>query len=294
MRLRIGSLVRAGLFAFCSVALLGCGKGNDNQAASKGQVVARIGDQVITISELDNEFRLANVPVDRQKDPETLKKMLTELVARKYLFSQAMAAKLDREPGVLLELLRSRETVLANAIVARNVTAKVSSVGQADLNRYISSNPGRFASRQLLDLEQITFAINADTQSVVDSAKGKNSLDEVDQQLTAMSVPHVRGTATVGSSELPEDLAAQIRTRKPGEVLFYRAGANGVFLVAKSEAVRPLGGEAAQNLARQALRTDLFKAELGAASVAASLEATFEGDYAKIMSQKAPEAGGSK
>ena len=32
-----------------------------------------------------------------------------EIVVRKYLLQQAMTAKLDREPGVLLDLLRARE-----------------------------------------------------------------------------------------------------------------------------------------------------------------------------------------
>jgi hypothetical protein len=37
------------------------------------------------MQELENEFRLANVPVDKQKDPETLKRVMTDLVTRKYL-----------------------------------------------------------------------------------------------------------------------------------------------------------------------------------------------------------------
>ena len=40
------------------------------------------------------------------------------------------------------------------------------------------------------------------------------------------------------------------------------------------------------NFARQALRADLLKSEIGMASVAANLEAKYEGDYAKLMSQQ--------
>jgi hypothetical protein len=43
------------------------------------------------------------------------------------------------------------------------------------------------------------------------------------------------------------------------------------------------------NFARQALRADLFKSEIGMASVAANLEAKYDGDYAKIMSQQGPD-----
>ena len=99
-----------------ALLLVGCGKGGDNQAgASKGQVVAHVGTDVITIPELENEFRLANIPADKQKQPEIVKRILGELVLRKYLVQQALAAKLDREPSVLLDILRAREQVLASA-----------------------------------------------------------------------------------------------------------------------------------------------------------------------------------
>ena len=46
--------------------LTGCGKKSGDQAAvAKGQVVAHVGDQVVTTQELENEFRLANVPAFR-------------------------------------------------------------------------------------------------------------------------------------------------------------------------------------------------------------------------------------
>ena len=56
------------------------------------------------------------MPPDKQKDPAVVKRMLSQLVLRKYLLQQALAAKLDREPGVLLDILRSREQILASAL----------------------------------------------------------------------------------------------------------------------------------------------------------------------------------
>jgi hypothetical protein len=69
--------------------LTGCGREGGEQPAAKGQVVANVGDQVVTTQELDNEFRWANVPPDKQKDPEVIKRVLSELVVRKYLLQQA-------------------------------------------------------------------------------------------------------------------------------------------------------------------------------------------------------------
>ena len=125
------------VIAFCGIFLTGCGKKTAGQPG--GQVVAHVGDEVVTTQELENEFRWANVPADKQKDPDTLRKVLGDLVLRKYLLQQALASKLDREPSILLDVLRSREQVLANAFLQRSVASK--SPGKADIDRYIANNP---------------------------------------------------------------------------------------------------------------------------------------------------------
>ena len=271
----------------CGVVLVGCGKGGDNQAAApRGQVVAHVGNEIITTQELDNEFRLTNVPADKQKDPETLKRVMGDLVARKYLVRQAINSKLDREPSVLLDILRSRELVLANAAISRGVATKVSSISNSDIDKYIANNPSKFANRQLMVVEQVTFPIGPNSQTIIDATRDAKSLDEVDQKLTALGVPHGRSTGSINSAELPENLFSQMQERKPDDVFFLRAGPNGAFIVVKNEEARPLGGEAAANFARQALRADMLKSEIGMAAVAANLEAKYEDDYAKLMNQQ--------
>jgi EpsD family peptidyl-prolyl cis-trans isomerase len=273
------------------VALTGCSKSGDNQAAvPQGQVVAHVGKEVVTTQELENEFRLGNIPADKQKDPETLKRVLGDLVVRKYLVRQALDSKLDREPGVLADILRSRELVLANAAISRSVAGKVSAISKSDIDKYIASNPSKFANRQSMAVEQITFPFGPNTQSVIDGMRDAKSLDEIDQKLTEMNIPHNRSTGSINSAELPENLFNQMQSKKPGDVFFVRAGSNGVFIVVKSEETQPLSGEAAMNFARQALRADLLKSEIGMASVAANLEAKYEGDYARLMSQQDPNA----
>jgi hypothetical protein len=175
--------------------------------------------------------------------------------------------------------------VLANVAISRSVAGKVSAISKSDIDKYIANNPAKFANRQLMAVEQITFPIGANTQSVIDATRDAKSLDEIDQKLTMMNVPHGRSTGSLNSAELPENLFHQMQMKKPDDVFFVRAGANGVFIVVKSEEPRPLSGEAAMSFARQALRADLVKSEIGMASVAANLEAKYDGDYAKLMNQ---------
>jgi EpsD family peptidyl-prolyl cis-trans isomerase len=282
-RLGLAETCRATLIiGFCAVAMLGCSKKNTESSSPSGQVVAHIGNEDVTTQELENEFRLANVPPDKQKDPALVKQVLGELVLRKYLLQQALTAKLDREPGVLLDLLRARTQVLSNAYLSRTVAAKP--ISQADIDKYIADNPLKFADRQLVSVEQIVFPIGPNAQAVVDASKDLKSLDEVDQKLNSMSVAHNRSMGGINTADIPKQLFDVIQAKKADEVFFIRSGPNGVFFKVTGEDPRPLAGEAAANFARQLIRADQLKAEIGIASVAANLEAKYQGDYAKIMS----------
>ena len=270
----------ATILVVCALTLLACSK--EKAEAPTGQVVARVGDQDVTAQELQNELHLANVPADKQKDPAIIKQLLKQLVLRKYLLQQALAAKLDREPGVLLDILRSREQILASAYINRTVSEKT--INQADIDKYIAANPLKFANRQLVSVDQIVFPIGPNAQAAMDATKDLKTLDAIDQTLTSMNIPHNRSMGGINTADIPETLFNTIQAKKADDVFFIRSGQNGVFFKVTGEQPRPLEGEAASNMARQFIRADNVNAELGAASVAANLDAKYQGEYATIMS----------
>jgi EpsD family peptidyl-prolyl cis-trans isomerase len=280
------------LLAACGLALAGCGKKTDvTTEAPKSQVVAKIGNEVVTVQELDNEFRLGNVTSEKRKDPDTIKRVLGELVTRKYLVQQAVDAKLDREPTVLLDILRSKELVLANALASRDVTTKSSSISATDIDSYIAHNPLKFANRQVMSVEQISFPLSSTSQALIDATKEMKTLDEVDQKLTGMGVQHGRSAGAINSGDLPQDLLNVIMAKQADDIFFIRSGVNGVFFKVTGQEGRPLEGEAAISAARQYLRQDIIKSEVGMTSVAANLEAKYEGEYAGIMGRDATQTG---
>ena len=117
-----------------------------------------------------------------------------------------------------------------------------------------------------------------------------------DDQASGAVVMHVDVTAerrTEQDLRVSESRFRQM-AQSVDDVFFLRAGPNGVFIAVKSEEARPLGGEAAINFARQALRTDLLKSETGMASVAANLEAKYEGDYINLMGQQGQDPNAQK
>jgi EpsD family peptidyl-prolyl cis-trans isomerase len=276
------------VLGLCGIALLGCSR--KEQRASGGQIVAHIGDQVVTTQELENEMRLANVPADKQKDPAVIKQVLRELVLRKYLVERAVNAKLDREPSVLLDILRSREVVLASASVSRAVSAKP--ITEVDIKRYIADNPLKFANRQVVTADEIVFPFGPTAQAAVDASKDASSLDEVDQKLTVMAIPHGRSVGAFNTGEMSQDFFNVMQAKKADNVFFVRSGPNGVFFKVRGEEASPLQGATAVSAARQYILADRLKAETGMASVSANLDAKYEGDFAKIMSEPASNPTG--
>lgn len=272
----------AALLGLGCLVLAGCSKSDEN-AGQTGQVVARIGSDVVTSQELDNEFRLANVPNDKRRDTDTVKRVLGELVARKYLAQQAIAAKLDREPAVLLEILRSREQVLASAMLARDVNGKVSAISKADVDKYIANNPTKFVDREILNVDQIVIPQVPNLQAVVDATKDMNSLEDVNSKLTEMSIPHNRSSGALNTAALPDDLSNALKTKKPDDIFFVRSGQNAAFVKILSRETRPVEGPAADALARQLMRVDFFRSAASMASFSANNDAKYEGDYAIIM-----------
>src|SRR5260221_7336526 len=281
-------VVPKGLMAACVIipVLLGCSKSNEGTAAvSNSQVVARIGNQAVSAQELDADVRWNNVAADRKHDDAVVKRVLAELVARKYLVEKALDAKLDREPTVLLDILRSREQVLARAFATRELTRELSALNPADLQKYIVDHPLKFANRKILSVDQTSFPIGSTDQSTIDAMKGFPSIEKVEKRLTELGIPHTRSSATLNTSEIPDELMRSIQETSPGNIVFVKSGQNGIFLSVVREEPRPLEGDAAVAVARQLQQQDLARAQASLTNFTANMEAKYEGEYARIMGE---------
>ena len=184
-----------------AIVLSGCGK-KQEATAVVGQVIAHVGPDDVTQQELDNEMRLANVPADKRSD-EVVKAVLSRIIERKYLVQQAIAAKLDREPTQHLDLLRSREQILAGAYVQRDLATKATSISTNDIDSYIQAHPIQFAKRQLFQIEQISFPPQPNMDALAASTKDFKSLDQVEAKLNELNIKFSRGTGDDGHGDAP-------------------------------------------------------------------------------------------
>jgi EpsD family peptidyl-prolyl cis-trans isomerase len=261
--------------------LAGCGK-KQAEPAVVGQVIAHVGPDDVTQQELDNELRLANVPADKRSDP-VVKAALSRIVERKYLVQQAVAAKLDREPTVHLDLLRAREQILAGAFVQRDLSSKMSTVSKNEIDSYIQGHPKQFDQRELFQIEQISFPTPQDVDALAAATKDFKSLDQVEAKLNEMNIKFSRGTATLDSATMPAEMLKVLDARKADDVYFIRSRGSASFFKVTSVDQKPMTADQANEFARRELRVDIGRKGADDMSKAALADAKFEGDYARIM-----------
>jgi EpsD family peptidyl-prolyl cis-trans isomerase len=272
-----------------ATALGGCGKKQDTQAAV-GQVIAHVGPDDVTQQEVDNELRLANVPADKRSD-EVVKAILSRIIERKYLVQQAIAAKLDREPTVHLDLLRSREQILAGAYIQRDLGAKATGISKNEVDAYIQAHPDQFARRQVYQIEQISFPPQKDMEALAAATKDFNSLSQVEAKLNQLDIKFTRGTATMDSATLPPEMKKAIDARKPDDVFFFRSRTSATYFKVTSVDDKPLTGDDADQFAKRELHGDLARKTATDTYNAALASAKYEGDYARIMTTPPPATG---
>jgi EpsD family peptidyl-prolyl cis-trans isomerase len=285
-RLRIAAIACA---LPAAMLLAGCGK-KAAEPAVVGQVIAHVGPDDVTQQELDNELRLANVPADKRSDP-IVKAALSRVVERKYLVQQAIAAKLDREPTVHLDLLRSREQILAGAFVQRDLSSKMSAISKNEIDSYIQGHPKQFDQRELFQVDQVSFPTPKDVDALATATKDFKSLDQVESKLNEMNIKFSRGTATLDSATMPAEMLKVLDAHKVDDVYFIRSRGGASFFKVTSIDQKPLTTDQANEFAKRQLRADIGRQGAEAIAKSALADAKFEGDFARIMTVAAPTAG---
>jgi EpsD family peptidyl-prolyl cis-trans isomerase len=255
-----------------------------------GQVIAKVGNEDLTIHELRNEFRHAGISPDKVNEAVT-RTILADLVRRKSLAQRARAAGLDREPTVLLDTLRGRDQVLATALLQRDIQSKVSSIGKAEVDRFINANPDRFSRRVRFDIEQFSIAVANLSQDFLNSVKDASTLDALEAKASEAKLPYTRGAGALFTGDIPEDLVTRIRNRKDTDIFFVRTGAAGQFFKVRAETPDPLAGDAAQQRAQALLRAETAQDEIRRKGNDADV--TYMGEYAKLM-ENAGKAQGAQ
>ena len=279
-----GFLVKPALVGAAVVVLLVAGCGKKDGDRPQGQVIGHVGPDDVTIQELENEFRLANIPTEKRTDAVT-KGALLEIITRKAVARQAIAAKLDREPTMQLDLLRDKEQMLARTFQQRKLSDQVAGIGQSDVDQFIGAHPTQFAKRVVFITDQIEIPAQAVTSDLGVATKDAKTLADIEKLLSDKKIPMKRSSGGLDSATLPAQLAQQLQSQQASDVFFARVGGGGVFFKIVETQPKPLSGADANNLARQLMAREKLEQLNQQVAADAQKAATFDGDYARVMAE---------
>lgn len=243
--------VLSSLITGAAVLLSSCGDGpKAEEKLKKGQVVATVNGEDVTIYELGTELQGDTSSGDARKKAEQAG--LQKIIDRKILADIARDRKLDKTPEYLLQTRRADEQILVNLLL-QDEAGKMPGFSSEDVEKFIADNPWMFSDRKLLIIDQIQFPMPAD-RDALKAYQPLKTLDEVEQKLAAEGIVHRRVPTSFDTMQLPAQMVKNIMALPAGEVFVVPAGggltANRIVEVRAT----PLTGREAANVARDMLR----------------------------------------
>ncbi len=156
-RARVG----LGVGLFLASGILGCGKGESDKREDGGKVLARIGDQRIT--ETDLAAAVASMPKHEQAQYESVmgrKRLLNQMVDRLLLVAAAEDKRLDENPAVADRMREFRLGVLT-AEYRNYLVEQLAKPTEEDLNAYYQAHQSDFIVMPRVNISWIKCAKKA-------------------------------------------------------------------------------------------------------------------------------------
>jgi EpsD family peptidyl-prolyl cis-trans isomerase len=221
------------------------------QKEATGQVAAVVGDEEITLQEINAEMGNAALPDSVDKDA-VRRAALERIIDRKLLAQEARKDGIEESPDYLLRERQMRDG-LAVRILGERAERALRVPDQAEVDRFIADNPLLFESRKIFTLDRIVFPApeNVDRLGVL---QDDHSMEAVAASLNRLGIDFRRDTADLDSAQLGAERLQRIQALPAGEP--FVVPENGMIVVAVITGSRdaPLTRQEARPLAAQALR----------------------------------------
>lgn len=220
---------------------------------AEGQTVAVVNGQEITLSELNFELGLANVPPGSDK-AAARSQVLQSMIDRRLLATQAKQESVDTTPDFINRKRRGEEALLIAMLSARRLNSvAVPSVRETDA--FVASHPAMFANHQFWDLAQMQYQPPADPaiQAEIDKSHTYPGLVAI---LQKHGVAVAQQKNRLDTAVVPAELFQKISSLPDGEPFIVRVGDRAIASVIVAREMRPIVGDQARPIAADALRKE--------------------------------------
>lgn len=204
------------LAACLGLALLMAACADSEKKRPLTQVAAKVDGEEISIHQLNAV--IAREGFAGTEGGELNRRVLERLIDQQVLVSQAVEAKLDRDPNVLLRMDLARREILSQAYLEKQL-AGLSQPAPGDVHAYYQANPALFAERRIYDLQEIrvqaTPEIKKDLEQLVESHR---SFDEMRRYIADRGVKYQIVEAVRPAEQLPLEVLPRLAELKDKEI----------------------------------------------------------------------------
>lgn len=192
-----------------------------NRSSPKGQVVATVNGEEITLAELNEEARARGITVGN--DVSLRNQLLADIIDRKLLLQKALELKLDETPVHLLAKRRTAEILLAQQLIAVTQGARQMAAEPGVQQSGSRFEEGGRSGRLTISVDRISFpgTLPAALAAEVERA---NRIDAVSDLLDQSGVEAERSLEVLDSSINHPALIARMSAAKPGQIIRYPEG----------------------------------------------------------------------
>ena len=259
----------------------------------KGQIVAIVNGDEITMQELNGEFQGVNIP-DSADRKRLRKEVLQRLIDRKLIVQKAREQGLDKTPEYISQQRRLEENLLVS-MLGQKIAQTVPMPDDRDVRQYIVDNPTQFSQRQQLLLDQIQFQAPRDVNKLM-TLKDSHSLDDIAAGLEKLKLNYSRGKGVIDTGRLDPQLMRKINELPAGEPFVLPS--NGQFvasvIVGRANVTTPdnIARQAATEIVRRRALVNESRAQIAHARTDAQIQYQpgFEPDPKKGAKPAAPAA----
>lgn len=216
-----------------------------------GQVAAVVGDDEITLQEINAEIGNAQLPKGADVK-QAQNAALQRIVERRLLADVARDQDLDKKPEYLIRQRQLGDALLVQQL-GEQAGRSIRVPEGAALDKYVEAHPATFAKREILQLDQIRFQMPGDPGKLR-MFEQDHSMDAVAAKLKQMGIEFQRGNAALDTAVLDQSVYARLEALPAGEpFVIPQSGFVSVSsIVARKSA--PLIGAAARPVAVQLIR----------------------------------------
>lgn len=232
------------------VAIGGCDMIGGGSKAPKGQVVATVNGEEITVTELNRELGAAPA-ADAAQRKAMEQAALQSIITRKLLAQAAKTEKLDKTPAFAQQEMQTKESMLVGAM-QRKIAGGVANPSRVEAEKFVAEHPHMFAERRVMVVDQIV--VGKFSPELMKKLEPLTTLEQVETALSRESLDFQRTTTVLDTLNAPEGLTETLMKLPAGEIFIFPRG-NAVFVNQIRESrTLPFTGERAVNYASAGLK----------------------------------------